>query len=63
MNEQDTHDYCLLWAEARNIAMEKGLRMSLTCPVEDFCEGEKCVFIDPVKKVKGIIYKTEPIKG
>jgi hypothetical protein len=65
MNEQDTHDYCLLWAEARDIAMERGLKMSLTCPMENVCEGERCAFIDPIKKIKGIIYKVEqePIIG
>ena len=59
MNEKDTQDYCLLWAEARDIAMERGLKMSLTCPMEDFCPGEKCTFLDPKKKVRGIIYKIE----
>jgi hypothetical protein len=65
MNEQERHEYCLLWAEARNLAMERGLEMSLTCPMEEHCDGKKCVFIDPTKKVKEFIYEApkEPIIG
>jgi len=64
MTENEKVEYCLLWAEARDEAEKRGLHMSLTCPMEEFCEGEKCTFIDPKKKVRGIIYKDEePIIG
>ena len=64
MNGKEKEEYCLLWAEARDIAMERGLKMNLTCPMEEVCPGERCEFIDPKKKIKGIIYKNkEPIIG
>jgi len=65
MNKNEKFEYCLLWQEARDLAMEKGLQMSLTCPMDSLCSGEKCVFIDPRKKVHEIIYKCkqEPVIG
>ena len=60
MNEKDNKEYCLLWAEARDLAKERGLNMSEQCPMEGYCSGEKCTFIDPRHKVKGLIYKSEP---
>jgi hypothetical protein len=60
MGKEDQKEYCLLWAEARDLAKDKGLNMSQNCPMETLCKGEKCTFIDPKKKVMGIIYKVEP---
>jgi hypothetical protein len=59
MNKTDNEAYCLLWTEARNLAQERGMEMSEHCPMEGYCAGEKCTFIDPIKKVKGIIYKAD----
>ena len=51
------HDCCALWIEARDIAQEKGLQMDLTCPLNDKCKGETCVFIDNPKSMKSYIDK------
>ena len=53
------HEYCLLWIEARDLAIERGLKLSLTCPMEEVCTGEKCIFIDPTKKVKQQLEETK----
>jgi hypothetical protein len=65
MNERDKQKYCLLWQEAKEIAKERGLEMSVMCPMELTCSGEHCVFIDPKTKVEKLIYKApeEPIIG
>ncbi len=64
MTENDKKKYCLLWQEAREEAVKRGLEMSALCPMEEICSKEHCVFIEPLKKVKDIIYKAEePIIG
>jgi hypothetical protein len=62
MNENDTHAYCLLWAETRGLAMERGLEMALTCPLEEICKGTSCVLIDPKKDTDGLIYNYKDLK-
>jgi len=62
MTEQDKMEYCKLWIEARDLAQDKGLTMSLVCPMDEVCTGEKCVFVDPKKRVTDIIYSA-PYEG
>lgn len=59
MSEQDKREYCLLWQQARDLAMERGLEMSPLCPMEKTCSGEHCVFIEPLKKLKDTIYDSD----
>jgi hypothetical protein len=47
-----SREYCILYIGARDLAMDRGLKMPLTCPLEETCQGEVCVYIDPDRKVK-----------
>jgi len=38
-------EYCALWQNSRDKAMDKGFQMDLVCPLEEVCHGETCVYI------------------
>jgi hypothetical protein len=45
-------EYCILWVGARDKALDRGLQMDLTCPMEEVCTGETCVYLSPDREVK-----------
>lgn len=36
---------CVLWEKARVLGQDRGLEMSVTCPVSGYCEGTHCIYL------------------
>lgn len=53
-----SHEYCGVWAKARDIAQERGLEMDLTCPLEELCKVTVCVALE--EDTKDVLRQTNP---
>lgn len=61
--ELPTTEGCLLWQEARDKAMEKGFQMSLTCPLEEVCNGKHCTFTEAREKLNKYVKENGTISN
>lgn len=48
---------CVLWSKTRVLAQDHGFEMSNLCPMQEVCNGETCVFIEPIKQTADNIGK------
>ena len=45
-------EYCVLYQNARDKALDRGFQMDLVCPVEEICDGKNCIFLSEEGGVK-----------
>jgi hypothetical protein len=46
----ETNEHCVLWESAKAKARDRGLIMTDTCPLDNFCDGPNCPIIESPKQ-------------